>query len=31
MDFAVGTQLFDTDPVGSPATKLPRVMVWWAK
>lgn len=31
MDFVVGSQLFDTDPVGSPAQKLPRLTIWWQK
>lgn len=29
LDFAVGAQLFDTDPPGSPAAQLPHVMLWW--
>jgi hypothetical protein len=29
MDFAVGTQLFDTDPADSPAARLPRLSIWW--
>ena len=31
MDFAVGVQLFDTDPPNSPASKLPRLTLWWQK
>lgn len=31
VDFAVGTQLFDTDPAGSQASKLPRIKVWWSR
>jgi hypothetical protein len=31
MDFAVGTLLFDNEPVESPAAKLPRLMLWWQK
>ena len=31
IDIAVGSQLFDTDPAGSPASKLPRVTLWWQK
>ncbi|MEZ6135532.1 MAG: hypothetical protein R3C53_11545 [Pirellulaceae bacterium] len=30
-DFAVGTQLFDTDPPDSAASRLPRVAIWWQK
>jgi hypothetical protein len=30
-DFAVGAQLFDTDPPGSAAAQLPRVAIWWQK
>jgi len=29
IDFAVGTQLFDTDPSNSPAAMLPRLSIWW--
>lgn len=31
VDFAVGAQLFETDPAGSPAASLPRLMIWWQK
>ena len=31
MDFVVGVQLFDTDPPNSPASKLPRLNIWWQK
>ena len=31
MDFAVGVQLFETDPPDSPASKLPRLTFWWQK
>jgi FG-GAP-like repeat len=31
VDFVVGTQLFDTDPPGSPAANLPRLKFWWQK
>ncbi len=31
MDFAVGVQLFETDPPDSPASKLPRLTLWWQK
>ncbi len=31
MDFVVGVQLFGTDPPDSPASKLPRLNLWWQK
>ena len=31
MDFVVGVQLFDTDPPNSPASKLPRLKIWWQR
>ncbi|MCA9129659.1 MAG: VCBS repeat-containing protein [Planctomycetales bacterium] len=31
VDFAVGAQLFETDEAGSPASKLPRLTIWWQK
>jgi len=31
VDLAVGAQLFDTDPPGSAASKLPRLTLWWQK
>ena len=31
VDLAVGAQLFDTDPQGSAASKLPRLTLWWQK
>ncbi len=31
IDIVVGTQLFDTDPPGSPAAKLPHLKIWWSQ
>ncbi len=31
MDFAVGVQLFETDPPNSASSKLPRLTFWWQK
>jgi hypothetical protein len=31
IDFAVGAQLFETDPVDSPAAQLPPLAIWWQK
>lgn len=31
LDFAVGAQLFDSDPPDSPAARLPRLTIWWQK
>ncbi len=31
IDIVVGSQLFDTDPPGSPAAKLPHLKIWWSQ